>query len=453
MSDKKSCNRLLAEILSSISKLPSRPSFKFQDRKLPFVSRLDLGDGQVLYITPEIDGMLASFSRIVMDVFFQCQKSEFTDLDWNRMVKQAFGTALADHDLAKLSEKDAEAILKVVKDGICELIKAISESEYAFGCYLCNILDFEPLCIGSVRFEPKLAWLARIQGEGRVSEISRSRIERAWQGGYPLPEAEYRERSILDVTRDSDFVSGVAVGPTGEDAGLQKALIAARLAMTAIALAFAKPSSALDAMGLTYDRQPHLRKHLVFSSGEQFGRGICWSGRPGGISWLNAEEWEELRSDFDRIFYCAGEAIRYVTHGPDEVSRPKMMQVLSQALLWFHEGCKEDVDTMAIVKFCSLMEALWGGNAKERGIVELISVNLSVLDEDQLRKDVARLYGTGRSRTVHGANTKLGHDWGSDRNISERLAQLCLINCLERAAKHQEADDDPKLFLEPEIPV
>ena len=158
---------------------------------------------------------------------------------------------------------------------------------------------------------------------------------------------------------------GVAVGPTGEDAGLQKALIAARLAMTAIALAFDKPSSALDAMGLTYDRQPHLRKHLVFSSGERFGWGISRSGRSGGIGRLNAEKWEELRSDFDRI-NCAGEAIRYVTHGHDEVFRPKMMQALSQALLWFHGGCKEDVDAMAIVKFCSSMEALAQGGAEKR---------------------------------------------------------------------------------------
>ena len=450
MNDKNSCNHLLAEILSTIANLPGGP-FQFQDSKYPFLSTLNLGNGQVLYITPEINGMLASFSRVVMDVFFQCHKSEFTDSDWNRMVKRAFETALVGHDPAKLSEKDAGTILKVVKDRTHDWILAIHECEYAFGCHFCNISDFEPLSIGSVRFEPKLAWLARIQGGGRVSEISRSRIERAWQG-HPLPENEYRERHILDVTRGSDFVSGVAVGPAGEDAGLQKALIAARLAMTAIALAFAKPSSALDAMGLTYDRQPHLREHLVFSSGEQFGWGSSGSGRPGGISWLNAEKWEELRSDYDRIFYCAGEAIRYVTHAHDEVSRPKMMQVLSQALLWFHEGCMEDADTMAIVKFCSSMEALTCGK-KRKGILDLIRANLSIGNEDRLRKDVNRLYDTGRSGTVHGTNAKLGHDWGSDRNISERLAQLCLISCLERAAKHQEPDDGPKLFLQPQIPV
>ena len=392
-----------------------------------------------------------AFPRPLWMCFFQCHKSEFTDLDWNWMVKRAFETALVDHDPAKLSEKDAEAILKEIKNGIHDRILALHECEYAFGCHFCNISHFKPLSIGSVRFEPKLAWLARTQGEGRVSEISRSHIEKAWQGD-PLPGDECRERRILDVTGDSDFVCSVAVGPTGADAGLQRALTAARLAVATITLAFAKPSSALDAMGLTYDRRPHLRRYLVFSCGEQFGWESSGSGWPGGISWLSAEEWKKLRSDFDRIFYCAGEAIRYVTHGTDDVSRPKMMQVLSQALLWFHEGCKEDVDTMAIVKFCSSMEALTCGK-KEKGIVDLISANLSVGDEDKLRKDVKRLYKTGRSRTVHGTNDKLGHDWGSDRNISESLARLCLITCLERAAKHQEPDDDPKLFLRPEIPV
>ena len=243
MHDKNRCNHILGTILSSIAKLPRRP-FHLQDSKYPFLSTLNLGNGRVLFLTPEISGMLDSFSRVVMDVFFQCHKSEFKNSDWKRMVKRAFETALAHRDPVKLSEGDAGTIMPVVKDTIHDWILAIPDREYAFGCHLCSISAFEPLSIGSVRFESKIAWLARIQGGGRISEIAQSRIESAWQGNPP-PGIEYRERHILDLTRDSDFVSAVTVGPAGEDAGLQRALIAARLALTAVALAFNEPSSAL----------------------------------------------------------------------------------------------------------------------------------------------------------------------------------------------------------------
>ena len=437
MSDKTSCGQILADILDAIANLPCDPS-QLRGSNYPFLSMLNLGDGQVLFITSEIRQMLVSFYRAVMDVFFQGYKSEFTDSDWNRMVKQSFETVLAGRDPAKCSEEDAEGILKEIRDKIHDRISALHECEYVFGCHFCNIPDFEPLSIGSVRFEPKHSWLAKIRNEGSVSKNSRSR-----------DDSRDLEQRILDVTSDGHFVSSVTVGPTGEDAGLRKALVAARLAMTAVVLAFDKPSSALEAMGLTYDRQPYLQRYLVFYSDEQFGWGTSRSGRSGGISRLNAEKWEELRSDFDRVFNSAGEAIRYVTHGRNKVLRPKIMQALSQALLWFHEGCKEDVDTMAIVKFCSSMEALVAQG--ENGILDWIRDNLSVDDDHILRKDMNRLYGTGRSQTLHGPNDKLGHDWSSDRNISESLARLCLITCLERTTEHQGSVDDPKLFLQPEV--
>lgn len=103
---------------------------------------------------------------------------------------------------------------------------------------------------------------------------------------------------------------------------------------------------------------------------------------------------------------------------------------------------------MAIVKFCSSLEAL-AYRIGSRGILDLVKARLRVVDEEKLQEDVKRLYGTVRSRTVHGTNDRLGHDWTDTRNLSEELARGCLISCLEWAAEHQQAND-PRLFSQPD---
>ena len=450
MTENQSCIRLLASILDKLDNLPSGPFWvrDVLEKKYPFPISLQVGDGQAIYITPEINRMLALFSKAVMDVFFDSQKSEFTDSEWDQMVKRAFGTALVDCREENRLEEDATAILTSVRETVEDWIREIQPREYAFGCHLSKIPDLEPLSIGTVRFEPRRAWLARMHGSGCVSDIMRSRIERVWEGKHlrkrrPSEDAS-RESAILGTIGESHFVCSIAVGPMGAEAGLQKALIAARLATTTLALAWVRPSSTLDFMTLTYDRQPHLRWYVGSSTGGRFGWGSSWSYLPGGERSLEAEDWGSLRSDLGKLFDSAGEAVRYVTHGPNEVSRPEMTKAFFQALLWFHEGCREDVDSMAIVKFCSSMEALARGK-KSRGILDLMKARLRVRDEDKLRKDLKRLYETGRSQTVHGTNYRLGHDWSDSRSLSEELARICLISCLHWAAEHQQ-ENDPRLL-------
>jgi len=97
------------------------------------------------------------------------------------------------------------------------------------------------------------------------------------------------------------------------------------------------------------------------------------------------------------------------------------------------------MDVMAIVKFCSSMEALAGGG-KSQGIVNLIKALVKIGDEAKLRADVKQLYGSGRSRTIHGTSVRLGHDWSSDRYLAEILAHGALMGLLQRAVKHPESD-------------
>lgn len=380
-----------------------------------------------------------------MDVFFISYKTDFTNSEWNQMVKEAFGKTLVKH-----SEDAPTTILGVVQNTIQDRIREIKEREYAFGCHLSNISNFEPLSIGSVCFEPRLAWLDRVRSWDGVSKTSKSRIERAWEGKYLRRRKpswdESNEFHVLDTVGKSAYVCSVSIGPMGEEAGLQKALLAARVATTAIALAWARPSTALNVITLTFDRQPLRQTNLVSSQPGHFGWSSSLSYVPGGVTWLSADDWQTLRTDFSNLFECAGEAVRFVTHGENEVARPNIAAVLYQALLWFHEGCREDVDPMAIVKFCSSMEALACGK-QDKGILDLINARLRVRDVDKLREHLQGLYRTGRSRTVHGTNDRLGHDWSESRVLAENLARHSIIGCLEWASENPQSDD-PACFLQ-----
>ena len=235
--------------------------------------------------------------------------------------------------------------------------------------------------MGPVLFEPRLVWLERMHSDENISKISSSRIARAWQGKRLRKRRDskdrLREEGILETVGACDFVCSVSVANTGPEAGLQKALMAARLATTAISLAWEMPSSVLDVMNLTFDREPHRQTNLVLSPKNPFGYRTSWSHIPGGITWQTREEWENLVTEFETIFDCTGEVITYATSGQDAVSRPQLLNVLFQALLWFHEGCREQVDSMAIVKFCAAMEALSCGRRKG-GILNLVSLRLEV---------------------------------------------------------------------------
>ena len=451
MSRQKSCQRLVENVLREIYNLPNGP-FWFRDvvleKRYSFPVTLNVGNGRHIYITPEIDAMINSLSKCIFDECFESRKADFTNPEWSQMVKRAFGEALVDPDDEIVVEKDAGEVLATTTKNLRGCVDDLQRREYIFGCHLCDISDLKPLPMGPVLFEPRLVWLERMHTDENISKISLSRIARAWQGKRLRKrrdsEGRIREEWILDTVGACDFICSVSVAKTGPEAGLQKALIAARLATTAISLAWEMPSSALDAMSLTFDREPHRQTNLVLFPNNRFGYRTSWSQISGGITELTREEWENLVTEFEAIFDCTAEVITFVTSGQDAVSRPQLLNVLFQALLWFHEGCREQVDSMAIVKFCAAMEALSCGRNKG-GILNLVRSRLVVKDENRFRKDLDRIYGEGRSRTVHGTSDSLGHDWSECRQLSERLARLCLLSCLERAFENPQMEDPKRL--------
>lgn len=112
----------------------------------------------------------------------------------------------------------------------------------------------------------------------------------------------------------------------------------------------ATTSAVLDGFRLEIDQNLKQRRILTFEPGK-----IILAGSklhlPHGAR-LNRGEWEREARRFAQSSAAAGEVLAFVNHPTGNVARPTLCKELPmQALLWFHEACREEIDAMAVVKF------------------------------------------------------------------------------------------------------
>lgn len=166
---------------------------------------------------------------------------------------------------------------------------------------------------------------------------------------------------------------------------------------------------------------------------------------------VTSEDWKKQLTKKALHFEVVGSILEYFLSTDGKVARPRMMNTLGQALLWFHEACREPVTLMSIVKFSASLDAL-GGGGKASGIRRVINARLGIKDDDAALKDGTKLkevideiYSDGRSRTIHGTNDKLGYDWSVTKSVAEHFARYCLVTCIYWAGKHPSIDDPVQL--------
>lgn len=420
----------------------------------PLPRMIGSGNGSGIIVSRKVDSLIAAVARELKANDPALARS-VKDEEWSKVVRGAFGPALVKIDLAAPLPLNARAVFDDVKSSVASFKLKYGPREHAFGCTLfSNNTKVAAFAIGSVRFEPRLEWLERKFGEGGIPKTNYQRILKAWAGkknAKRKPSIDsIREDDVLDAIGAAPYVCSIETNGFASESGTEKALTAARLALTSIALLWQTPSNALDGFNLAYDRVLHRQKTLSFVPGQIVLSGSKLSHLPHG-PYLKAGAWEKmLAADADH-FKGVAEILAYFLSPSGAVARPKLMNTLGQALLWFHEGCRETVTLMAIVKFSASMDALGGGH-KAAGIRKVINARLGIKDEDPIRPDgptmktsIDRIYGQGRSQTVHGTNDKLGHDWSSTRVVAEQFARMCLVGCIDWAIKHP-TSDDPSLL-------
>ena len=414
---------------------------------------IDAGNGGSLIVSRAIDEGIVE----VADKLFVGNATlapRYTRAEWRAAVRRSFGTALARIDLDDCPGTNAERVLAEIRNALDKHVSGHGPREFSFGCTLFGNTAVMPFRIGPVRFEPRLDWLARGYEKGAVSAVSRRRIETAWSGRKlrkRKPSLDsISEIGILDAVGGCAFVCSVAADRLGPASGQEKALTAARLATAAIALMWQTSSKALEGLNLLFDRTPHNQRALTFVPGTVALAGSSWSHMPHG-PWLKTGQWEQVFSERAEHFSVVGDVLEYVLSPAGAVARPRIMNTLAQAFLWFHEGCREPVTLMAIVKFSAALDALACGR-KAGGIRRLISARLGIPESAAVRPDgttlkqvIDEIYSDGRSRTIHGTNVKLGHDWTGTKSMAEQFARLGLLLCIDWATNNPSSDDPLQL--------
>lgn len=445
---------LVVDLIKDLTAIQnSSTPWRVNDDDTPLPRMIPAGDGGGIIISKKIDGIIATVARRLKENEL-ILRTTHTDAEWITTVRNAFGPALLQIDLADDSSSNAVKALASVKAMLKAQVPA-GPREYAFGCTLFSNKDVAAFYIGPVRFQTRGEWLARKESEGAVSKVARRRVERAWQGQrLPKRKPSYdsiRESDILDAIGSCPYVCSVSTDGLAPEAGKEKALTAARLALAAVALLWDTPSRALEGFNLLYDRSVRRQKALSFAPGKITLAGSQLAHMPHG-PYLNPGEWPKMFAKRKAFFQVVGEILEYWLSPTGKVARPAMMNRLAQALLWFHEACRETVTLMTIVKFTACMDGLSGAK-EEKGILQLLDARLGIKAGATIRADgptvkqvIGTIYGEGRSRTVHGTNDKLGYDWSVTAGHAQQFARLCMMSCIDWAAKNPSSNDPNQLM-------
>lgn len=428
---------------------------KFPNLEEGFPGLMSTGDRGSFLVTQKIEREVKAIASILLQNDSNAAR-QFTMSEWKKLVRQAFGLALGGVDLDHDLGENAETILVAVRKTIGESRKTYGPLHCAVGCTLFGNLDVKPIVIGPVRIETREDWLERNKTAGAVTSVIAKRLQRLWSSGRKSKKLikhidQIREQDVIDAIGNCPFVCSIQTDGLAPETGKDKALMAGRMALAAISLLWQKPSTALDGFRLSADGDVRVLKVLTFIPGKVTIAGQKLSHLPTGYT-FKPGEWNAQAAGSAYLFEVAGKILEFFLHPNGQVARPALMNTLMQALLWFHEGCRETIGAMAVVKFASVLDALSCGGEVE-GIRKLLTARVGFKDDSVITKSsgltmkqaVDQLYRGGRSRTVHGTNEKLMHDWEEMRNLAEILARLCLVSSMYWAFQNPSEDDPRKL--------
>jgi hypothetical protein len=415
-----------------------------------FPGLIAAGDRGSLLVNGNIERSITKLSKLLLQNDMAATR-QFSNAEWRALVRKSLGPPLASIDLADPLAVDN--VRKELRQALDHARSKNGDREYAVGCTIFESSDdIEPIRIGPVVIETRHQWLDRMLAEQKIGKVMAKRIRKKWTGGKLAKRKsaidQRREKDVLMTVGVCSFVCSVKTTGLPPESGKQKAITASRMALAVVALAWDKPSSVLDGFRLLIDQNLRQLRVLTFDPNNVTLADARLSHLPSGYAFKSGE-WQVEAKRMAPLFAAGGEVLDFVTHATGEVSRPVLSNVLMQAILWFHEACREAIDAMAVVKFVAVLDGLACGNG-EPEIRALLTARVGWADHDNIYKSggptmkqaVAQLYGEGRSRTVHGTSKRLSQDWSDMRGLAETLSRLALIRCLQWF-KMNPSEDDP----------
>lgn len=365
------------------------------------------------------------------------KKAKYLYDEWSRQVRSAFGPAMASLDLNNGVAQNAKHLKTAIESYVASNSTLISSKLITMGCSLFEQPLEAELRIGPVRFTPKLDWLARAETIGQIDALSHRRLRRAFSGATlrrrKSASRQAQEDAIISVMGKAQMACTVELHDLSEKMAQSRAITAARLGLMAVALLWRTPSRILDGFHLSVDHGFRSIRTIPHEDGKLLIGGWELKGSPSALKIENSS-WNDLIASSQGFLGVAGNMISCWTSSHDYEHASELLRCLSQAMHFFWLACKEENELMAIVKFTAVLESLAGGN--ESGIVNLASARLGIKKSDTLVGDytletgVKTIYSHCRSRTLHGTNQQLLHDWSYVRAIAESLTRHCLVACI-----------------------
>ncbi|MEL7679812.1 hypothetical protein AAG602_01465 [Citromicrobium bathyomarinum] len=409
---------------------------------------LPVGDGRQLPATDELLRAVRQFAELRWQSD-PALKPRFKFEEFANLYRVSFGEALSTLDSDKSDDELVSELGKNVSDLLSARIQLRDGPiDLTLGCHLFEGDTAYPIRIGPVLFETREQWRTRLFREDRISIVTARRLASRWSGGRPRKRKpsfdQQAEKAVLDTVGYCPTICTVNTKGLSSANTKEKGLLAARLAMTGIALSWSRPSQALEWMSLLYDRRLDHRSTVQFSSGTTVGSWNELSQMPCGKS-VDHEQIEIIRK-YGLLFDQIGEALTGYVQPGEEAKRPNLMNALFLSLWWFHEACREPLDQIAVTKFAASMDALVKGQ-DAHAILRLIQARTSIGPKDKLmtsgltaEKVIDKIYGKGRSQLIHGSSKDFSHDWSETRSFAEVVGRRCLVEACEWMALNRSVD-------------
>ena len=414
-----------------------------------FPLSLPVGDGRHLSANEGLIQAVSSYAKLCLDNY-PSLRPRFRIEEFTKLVRQAFGRILTKIDL----DQKNDGLIEVVAGDVDALLNEwidqhLAANHLTLGCHLLKGQDAYPIRIGPVIFETQGQWCQRMLDLQKLTPVTARRLQTNWNGKSTRKRKPsndtHKEDAVLRAIGNCPIVCTIETNGLSGKFTQEKGVLAARLAMTAIALMWHHPSEGLRWMNLLFDRRVPIRYTAIFSENGHFGSNSEVIQMSEG-RWTDAELIADLRS-YQWLFDTIGDAVFTYVQPTRHSARPTIMNALFLSLWWYHEACREPLDQIATTKFAASMDALVVGQDSGK-IIDFIGARLGYQAGDPLMKDgrttketIQKIYSASRSRLIHGSSVDYSHDWSQVRGTAEAIGRLCIIAAADWLSQNTSGDD------------
>ena len=441
-------HRTFGTIIEELKDLASHPMRIHTEEEPRMTGWIDTGQGGSIVVNEIIDREIRNVADWLLEQNPQARATH-SRKEWRATVRAAFGPALVQINEDESLDDCGQELKRFVETAVEKRIAGYGYRGTALGCWLFAESLVDSFTVGPVMFEPKSAWLDRALETRDISRITHRRLGRAFSGQSVRPRKasmdKVQEEYILHVLEKAPMVCTVTTQGLAPEVGQKRSILAARLALTSIALLWSYPSRVLDHFRISTDAGPRIIRTIPVAPGRRMVGGLRWSGMPVGFP-MAAKEWGTVLQEKRAFFELAGKMIVCWTSTKAFDQASHLLRGLSQSLFFFGKACREESDLMSIAEFITALESLTGGR-EWRGILDLLKARLGMEDNTEvmqgktLKQVVKRIYSTARSRTLHGTNDQLLHDWSTTREMAESMARHGLVSCIDWVDNNREATE------------